>query len=178
MLRLVLPVVLLLLGLAGGVGAGLFLGRTEPDPVASETDGPQTDVPEAGAETTDTAGSVPPAPAESAAAGAGQSEFVRLNNQFVVPIVQDGAVRSLVVMSLALEVELGQNSAVFDREPRLRDAFLQVLFAHANAGGFDGSFTQATAMDPLREALGEAAQRVLGPVARDVLIMDITRQDA
>jgi hypothetical protein len=79
---------------------------------------------------------------------------------------------------LALEVDAGQNSAVFDREPRLRDAFLRAMFAHANAGGFDGSFTEATAMDPLREALGEAARRILGPVVRDVLIMDITRQDA
>ena len=103
---------------------------------------------------------------------------MRLNNQFVVPIVRDGSVRSLVVLSLTLEVDTGQNSAVFDREPRLRDAFLQVLFAHANAGGFDGSFTEAAAMAPLREALGEAAVNILGPVLRDVLIVDITRQDA
>jgi hypothetical protein len=182
MLRLVLPVLLLLLGLAGGVGAGLFLGPaqtgTEPE---TETAASETPASEAtGSETEPAAATEPatPAPGESVAATSGQTEFVRLNNQFVVPIVQDGSVRSLVVMALALEVDLGQNSAVFDREPRLRDAFLQVLFAHANAGGFDGSFTQASAMDPLREALNEAAARILGPLARDVLIMDITRQDA
>jgi hypothetical protein len=52
------------------------------------------------------------------------------------------------------------------------------MFAHANAGGFDGSFTEAAAMAPLREALREAAVNILGPVLRDVLIVDITRQDA
>jgi hypothetical protein len=162
MLRLALPVMLMLLGVAGGVGAGL-LGGT---PAA---DGPEAHPPAAGADR---------AEAEAPDGASGGTEFVRLNNQFVVPIVRDGSVRSLVVMSLTLEVASGNNEAVFDREPRLRDSFLQVLFAHANAGGFDGSFTDATAMDPLRDALGDAARGVLGPVARDVLIVDITRQDA
>lgn len=174
MLRLILPLVLLLLGVAGGVGAGILLAPADPEPEAAES---------AAAATADAAADVAaepasPAPGESVASSTGLTEFVRLNNQFVVPIVQDGSVRSLVVMSLTLEVAAGQNSAVFDREPRLRDSFLQVMFAHANAGGFDGSFTQAAAMDPLREALGEAALRILGPLVRDVLIVDITRQDA
>jgi hypothetical protein len=172
MLRLILPVILLAVGVGSGVGAGLLLG---PDTVVS---GDAT----ASAETAESAvfGSHPPAldPGESAVALSGRTEFVRLSNQFVVPIVRSGAVRSLVVMSLTLEVATGQTGVVLDREPRLRDAFLQVMFAHANAGGFDGSFTQASAMDPLREALGEAATQALGNILRDVLIIDITRQDA
>jgi hypothetical protein len=85
----------------------------------------------------------------------------------------------LVVLSLSVEVDTGQSSAVFDREPRLRDSFLRVMFAHANAGGFDGAFTEASAMEPLREALREAAQGTVGAAnVRDILITDITRQDA
>ena len=103
---------------------------------------------------------------------------MRLNNQFIVPIVRDGTVRSLVILSLSVEVDLGNTELVFSQEPRLRDSFLQVLFAHANAGGFDGGFTQAIAMDPLRVGLRDAATQVLGAIARDVLIIDITRQDA
>lgn len=173
MLRLILPVVLLLLGVGAGVGAGLFLGGPAPDETASaddtatetETeDGTEADTPEPGSET---------GPAAS-----GLTEYVRLNNQFIVPIVRDGAVRSLVVMSLSVEVELGNTQAVFSQEPRLRDSFLQVMFGHANAGGFDGSFTQATAMDPLRAGLRDAARQALGDIVRDVLIVDITRQDA
>lgn len=164
MLRLLLPVVLLLLGLGAGAGAGLFLGRADP---AATEDGAGTEVAPAAADDD---------PADDT--GLPGTEFVRLNNQFVVPIVRNGAVRSLVVLSLSIEVDTGSNSAVFDREPRLRDSFLRVMFAHANAGGFDGAFTQASAMDPLREALGEAAAEVLGTLVHDVLIVDITRQDA
>lgn len=82
-------------------------------------------------------------------------------------------------MSLNVEVATGQSGAVFEREPRLRDSFLRVMFAHANIGGFDGQFTEAAAMAPLREALLEAAQGILGGSSTyDVLITDITRQDA
>ena len=84
----------------------------------------------------------------------------------------------MAVLSLTVEVAPGRNEAVYQREPRLRDAFLRVLFAHANAGGFDGSFTASEAMLPLREALREAAVGVLGEIATDVLIVDIVRQDA
>ena len=179
MLRLVLPLILLLVGVAGGVAAGRMLAPAqEASDAPPESDGAAGDA--AGADGADGAGATgpEPAPGESLAGASGLTEFVRLNNQFVVPLVRQGSVRSVVVMSLTLEVAAGQNSAVFDREPRLRDAFLQVMFAHANAGGFDGTFTEASAMTPLREALGEAARGILGPVLRDVLIVDITRQDA
>jgi flagellar protein FliL len=168
MLRLILPILLLLAGLGAGVGAGVLLRAPAPEETA-EPENTETET-EAEAET-DTAR--PPEPGAP-----GQSEFVRLNNQFIVPIVRDGTVRSLVILSLSVEVDLGNTELVFSQEPRLRDSFLQVLFAHANAGGFDGGFTQAIAMDPLRVGLRDAATQVLGAIARDVLIIDITRQDA
>lgn len=169
MMRLLLPVLLLLFGIGGGVGAGILL-----TPRAETPD--QGDGHDAAAHETEE-DTHAPGPGESAATASG-TEYVRLNNQFVVPIVRGGSVRSLVVMALTLEVDAGGNGVVFNQEPRLRDAFLRVMFAHANAGGFDGSFTQAAAMDPLREALGEAALRILGEMVHDVLIVDITRQDA
>jgi len=167
MIRLLIPVVLLLMGLGGGITAGLVLTAPDDDMIAGTDDGADTEADE----DADT-------PQDDIVAANSGFEYVRLNNQFIVPVVRDTAVRSLVVMSLTVEVSLGQNEAVFDHEPRLRDAFLRVMFAHANAGGFDGSFTEAVAMAPLREGLREAAVGVLGTVVRDVLIVDITRQDA
>lgn len=161
MIRLLVPVIFLLLGLGGGVAAGLFMAEPAPSETVEEAD-----------ETAE----IDPDP--SGPSPTGQTEFVRLNNQFVVPIVRDGTVRSLVVMSLTLEVALGNNQTVFNQEPRLRDSFLQAMFAHANAGGFDGSFTQAVTMAPLRRALRDAARQSLGEIVHDVLIVDITRQDA
>lgn len=148
-----LPPILALVGLLAGVGAGVTL-RPEPEP-----DPDAVAVP------------VPPA---SQPAG----EFVRLNNQFVVPVLAEARVRSLVVMSLSIEVPPGTSTEVFALEPKLRDAFLQVLFDHANAGGFSGAFTAASTMNTLRAALREAARGVLGAAARDVLITEVVRQDS
>lgn len=105
-------------------------------------------------------------------------DYVKLPNQFVVPVVEDGRVAALVILSLSLEVEPGASEAVFAREPRLRDGFLQVLFDHANAGGFRGTFTDGANLVLLRGALREAAAKVLGGQVRDVLISDIVRQDS
>lgn len=180
MMRKLLPVLLLLIGVGGGVGAGIVIGGAEAPPLVEEqaNDAEEGDAEESADGADDEGEQTQQEPPRVEQTGEG-TEYVRLNNQFVVPIVRNGAVRSLVVLGLTVEVATGQNNLVFDQEPRLRDSFLRVLFAHANTGGFDGVFTEADAMEPLREGLREAAQRILGrDIAFDVLITDITRQDA
>ncbi len=153
-MRKLLPVLLALIGLAAGAGAGFFL-RPAPEPAAEAEE-------------------VAAAPASSPTVA---PDYVRLNNQFVVPVVEDGRVTSMVILSLGIEIGSGRSEDVYSREPRLRDAFLRVLFDHANIGGFRGSFTDATTLTQLRQALLEAARRVIGPGVSDVLITDIMRQD-
>ena len=48
---------------------------------------------------------------------------------------------------------------------------------HANNGGFEGAFTNATNMRNLRAALRVVARDIVGPDVSDVLIIDILRQD-
>jgi flagellar FliL protein len=66
----------------------------------------------------------------------------------------------------------GSNGAV-----TLRDSFLQVLFNHANLGGFEGEFTDSSNLDVLRNSLREIGRRDLGDGISDVLIMEVARQD-
>ncbi len=177
MLRILIPFVFLLAGLGGGVAAGLMLGGGDASDGVDEA-ALEAEASPAEAEEGDDDAEAAEETEENAPGPNADREYVRLNNQFIVPIVRHGTVRSMAVLSLTVEVAPGQNEAVYQREPRLRDAFLRVLFAHANAGGFDGSFTASEAMLPLREALREAAVGVLGEIASDVLIVDIVRQDA
>ena len=160
-MRKILPVILALLGLGIGGGAGYFL-RPAPE-IPFEVDGT------ASAEPSD----IDPHPDPEAAA----AEYVKLNNQFVIPVVTDAKVTSLVILSVSLEVAPGETEKAYTLEPKLRDSFLQVLFDHANAGGFNGAFTLTGNMDILRHALLEAARVTLGPSVRAVLISDIVRQD-
>ena len=106
-----------------------------------------------------------------------QREYVKLNNQFVVPVVKNERVSALVVLSLSVEVKAGTTQDIFSHEPKLRDVFLQALFDHANIGGFEGEFTGAGRMDLLRQSLREIAQREFPEKIYDILISDIVRQD-
>jgi flagellar basal body-associated protein FliL len=118
-----------------------------------------------------------PEPTEPAEAPEVMPDYLKLANQFVVPLLSDGQVTAMVILSLSLEIAPGSTEQIYAREPKLRDAFLQVMFEHANMGGFAGDFTEATALEPLRQALREAAISTLGDVVSDVLISDIVRQD-
>lgn len=149
-----LPILLILAGLGAGVGAGLAL---RPAPPVDAAPDPEAE----------------PAPDKDAA----PPEFAKLNNQFVVPVVENNRIASLVILSLSVEVAAGSTAQVYAQEPKLRDALLQHLFDHANTGGFRGSFTDADNLILLRKGLTEIAQSILGDMARTVLITDIVRQD-
>lgn len=150
-MRKLFPILVAALGLGAGTGGGLLL---RPAPM-----------------TEDHAAEVPEEPQVA-------PEYAKLSNQFVIPVLEDGRIASMVIMSINLEVTAGSTEAVYLREPRLRDAFLQVLFAHANAGGFRGSFTDTANLMNLRTALHEVAKATLGDMVKDVLIVDIGRQDS
>lgn len=162
MKAIIIPVLGLLVGLGGGIGAGVFL---KPEEELEETEQDTEESYEAIEET------------EEFTEEDGETEFAKLANQFIVPVIDDGSISALVVLSVTLEVEIGASENVYSREPRLRDSFLTVLFEHANIGGFDIGFTEADTLSLLRRNLRDAARKALGSTVRDVLIVDIVRQE-
>jgi hypothetical protein len=168
-----LPILLILLGIGAGAGAGFALRPApEPEPVAMGE--------EAGEDVaTDGDGEKKQAkPAKKDEKGElSIPAFVKLNNQFIVPVVKQDDVSALVVLSLTLETDEGSTDQLYNLEPKIRDTALRVLFNHAYAGGFDGHFTAPMKMDMLREALMEAVNVVASDTVTDVLITDIIRQD-
>lgn len=168
MLGKILPLVLMMVGTGAGLGAGIYL-RPAPDSLpAAATD--------AHADATETKDMH--AKEEDADPHDANVQYIKMNNQFVVPVVKDKEVAALVVLALSLEVPENQQDSVYRHEPKLRDSFLQVLFDHANVGGFDGAFTSARNLGALRKALTEMAQKDMGKdTIQNVLITEIARQD-
>ena len=159
-MKLAIPLVGLLVGTGSGIGAGLYLAPEETSEAAA------------------------PATAETAAVeevspdGEGADiAIVNFNNQFIVPVLAEDRVRSLVVLTLALEAVAADTEVIYAREAKMRDIFLQVLFEHANLGGFSGAFTNGHNLKLLRQSLYEAARNEMGPRIRGVLITDLSRQD-
>ena len=151
-MKLILPLVLAILGVALGGGAGWMLRPPPPEPV-------------------ETAAAVAPQAAPTA------TETLRLSNQFIVPLIEGGQIRSMVVIGLALELAQGHEVALPRDEPKLRAVFLQHLFDYANLGGFDGVFTSGEALTGLRRGLREQARAEIGSALQDVLITELVRQD-
>lgn len=150
-----IPILLILLGAAGGVGAGLWL-RPAPEPSEAVAE----DIP-----------LVDPSQLDVT--------LFEMKNQFMVPLLEGDRIVSVIVISLTLEIAGAEDNAVLRNEPRLRDRFLQVMFDHANTGGFDGMFTSNNNMTLLRQALLETGQSLLGrDVVTGVLITDILRSGA
>lgn len=159
-----IPFLFVILGAAVGIGAGItFSPEPEPEPDCIE-------------ETCEGAKGKD-ASHDDKGTSSEAMEYVKLNNQFVVPVIADRLVQSLIVVSLSIEIEKRHSETVYAVEPKLRDQFLQVLFDFAHIGGFDGSFANSSNLDRLKRDLTLTAQEILGAEANGVLITDIVRQD-
>jgi len=105
------------------------------------------------------------------------SAFIDMERKFVVPLVRGNRVRSLVVVDLRLEVRAGAENRALALKPKVRDAFLDTLYAMAVAGAFDGDLYSNNVQDDMRARLLQAARQVLQDDASAVLIGELLRQD-
>ncbi|MFO1105078.1 MAG: flagellar basal body-associated FliL family protein [Amaricoccus sp.] len=184
-MKLVVPLAIALLGLGAGVGAGLALKPEPPKEEAGHAGCPAPDAAAAGEHGDDHAApAAAPCPeAEAAEKPApkpeGELAYVAIEKPFIAPIFRDDKIVAMVMMSLSVEVGKEGETTVKDAEPRLRDAFLKVMFRHANSGGFDGSFTVGQKIEDLKSGLLQAARTVLpeAPIS-EVLITELARQDS
>jgi len=155
-----LAILLVPLGLIGGLAGGHFLA---PQPEVDEEE-----------DTTEDAKEAPKKPAKLDLSNA---DYAKLDKHFIIPVIEEGTVTALVVITMAIEVEKESRDLVFEHEPKLRAEFLNVFFNHAQSGGFSGVFIHTEAMNDLRGSLNAAAWSVLGDAAHQVLITSLTRQD-
>lgn len=184
-LFLLLPVV----ALVGGVAAGEMLrpGKPESDSAthaAAEGHDPADAEDHAAADATEK-------PADDHGAAAATSDhaasgdhgadtaaeaWFTFSTQFFVPLMRNGDMGAVMILTLTLETGGGELEAMKQQEHRLRDALLRELLIHANTGGFDGNFTSEARLAPLRDRLHKAAQASTSLPVKAVLIEDIARQ--
>ncbi|KUJ77696.1 flagellar basal body-associated FliL family protein [Ruegeria profundi] len=167
-MNILLPVLFMLLGLGAGIGAGVTLPPTSRSSEAVKHSQDATNPTNTSSNSSDMVGE------NYKKSG---YEYIRMAKQFVVPVVDEDRIAALVTMTLSLEASVGTTEAFYAIEPKLRDGFLQVMFDHANSGGFDGAFTESDNLEVLRKALLEEARKSMGGEVSRVLIMSVSRQD-
>lgn len=172
-MKKLIPVFLVILGIGAGVGSGLAM---RPDKVAQSLDTSRDCAPGDGSEVVLQDVFDRDDDLYKSEESRKNMEYIKLSNQFTVPILNDDSVEAMIVMSLSLELKAGQSEMVYLREPKLRDVLLQVMFDHANMGGFRGTYTDSGKLETLRRGFLDVAQGVVGEVVTEVLITDIVRQ--
>ena len=166
-MKKILPFLMMLIGTGVGGAAGMYL-RPEPDLIEDSEIPPETSEEVLEEATNKDSDGLP----------IDGKEYIKLSNQFVVPIVETDRISSMVVMTLSVEATEGEGQAVYDIEPKIRDVFLRVLFDHAAIGGFRGAFLNNENLDAVRNNLRDAARKNFGEdLISDVLIFEIARQD-
>ncbi|MBC9246409.1 hypothetical protein H4P12_06715 [Paracoccus sp. 11-3] len=154
LLTLAIPLVALI----GGVTAGDML---KPQP---KTETPVGEAPQTAAEG--------PGPEEKK----GKTAWFTFPNQFFIPIMRNGDMGAVMIMTLSIETEKAHLDAMQQQEHRLRDALLRQLMIRANSGGFDGNFTSEASLGTLRKDLLAAVDEVSDLPITAILIEDIARQ--
>lgn len=109
-------------------------------------------------------------------AGHGDPGYFTFPTQFFVPLIRNGDMGAIMILTLSVETAEDQLEAMKTLEHRLRDALLRQLMIHANTGGFDGNFTTEASLGRLRADLLKAAQHAITLPVRAILIEDIARQ--
>ncbi|WP_299637131.1 flagellar basal body-associated protein FliL [uncultured Ruegeria sp.] len=168
MIAKLIPVFFLIVGLGAGIGAGLVLAPVKnPESAASAKEAVKEDK------------AVDKKSGKSKKKDKGEGfGYLKMTKQFVVPVVKDDQIEAMVTLALSLEANPAITETYYAIEPKLRDGFLQVLFDHANTGGFDGTFTESGNLDRLRNSLLEVARKEFGEDVSKVLILSVNRQDS
>lgn len=197
-MKKILALLIVLAGLGGGAALGIALRPAPPPEPAEEgaeqssegvdegADGKTAGAPAEGGKE---GGTEPAGKGEAeeghggadaageAEAGAGERAYIDIGRQMIIPVVEGGETRALMLFELAVDVPAAETERVYQLEPRLRDAFLRVLFEMSHTGAFLDTYTDARVVEELRGKLLRAARRHLGPAVADVLILDIVRQE-
>jgi flagellar basal body-associated protein FliL len=103
--------------------------------------------------------------------------YYKFSREFVVPIIREGRVHSLVILNLNLEVDGDLSQKLFEMEPKIRDNIMTTLVGLSNDGSTLQSITTVENYESLRSTLLMNLQTVLPSGLQNVLIVDFAKQD-
>jgi len=106
-----------------------------------------------------------------------QGNYMKFSRQFVIPLIKDNEVVSMLIMDINLEMNSDAGSDYYIHEPKMRDALMSGLLALAQRGVFFGDIGAERNVQYIKEKLLEDVKAALGKGVEEVLIMDMVRQD-
>jgi flagellar protein FliL len=103
--------------------------------------------------------------------------YYKFSREFVVPIIRDSRVTSLVIMNLNLEADASISQKLFEMEPKLRDNIMTTLITLSNDGTTLESMTSVENYESIRSMIMMNLQSVMATGIHNVLIVDLAKQE-
>lgn len=117
------------------------------------------------------------APEKAAPAPSGDVIFYKFSREFVVPILKDGHVVSLVLLHINLEADASISDKLFSMEPKLRDNIMTTLVQLSNDGETFETITNVDSYESLRKMILMNLENVVAEGIYNVLILDMAKQN-
>lgn len=168
--------------IAGGVG-GHFLksgGAPAEAATAKADDGKGEDGHEKAPAEKETAKAKDDKHAKSGGKGSSASggvAYYKFSREFVVPLLENGRVSSLVILNINLEIDESVSAKMFSMEPAVRDNIMTTLVSLANDGKTFQTLSDIESYESMRALVLMNLKKVVPSGVRNVLILDMARQD-
>lgn len=105
------------------------------------------------------------------------SVYYKFSREFVVPILEDGKVASLVIINLHIEADPKISQELFRMDPKLRDNIMTTLIALSGDGRTFNEVTNVNTYETLRATIRKNLEAIVPNGVRNILIVDMAKQD-
>lgn len=110
-------------------------------------------------------------------AASGDSAYYKFSREFVVPVMRDGQVKSLVILHISLETDSATSVKLFSEEPKLRDNIMTTLIGLSNDGRTLEQPTDINNYETIRSMVLMNLKDSISDGIRNVLIVDVGKQN-
>lgn len=109
--------------------------------------------------------------------GGSDTMYFKFSREFIVPIMDEKRVRSLVILNINLEADSSMSDLLFSMEPKLRDNIMTSLISISSDGHTFQNFNEVESYEAIRTTVLKNVSEITGPGINNILILDIARQD-
>lgn len=107
----------------------------------------------------------------------GSIAYYKFSREFVVPLIENGRVSSLIILNINLEIDASASGQLFSMEPALRDNIMTTLISLANDGRTFQTLSNIESYESMRALVLMNLRKSVPSGIRNVLILDMARQD-
>lgn len=179
-MKKILTPILLIVGIfAGSMGANLLKGSPAEAPAVE--DGEHAEGDHGDDHGDDHGKGEKHAKKEKKKDGYGESgvAYFKFSREFIIPIMHDAEIDSLIILNINLEVDSSVSSQLFTQEPKLRDNIMTTLIELSNDGTTLERIASVESYETVRSMVLKNLKdkEVLGEGILNVLIVDVGKQD-